>query len=91
MLDEELDVLLIAKQLRLLRAIANEKFTKQQILNIVNHADVSVVNDDERQRIHDLTAILGVPLGEAEVARGADPESQRRGLNETDASGIEAN
>lgn len=28
MLDEELDVLLIAKQLRLLRALANEKYTK---------------------------------------------------------------
>lgn len=64
MLDEELDVLLVAKQLRLLRALSNEKYTKQQILAIVNHADVSLVNDDERQPIQDLTAILGVPLGE---------------------------
>ena len=69
MLDEELDVLLIAKQLRLLRALANDKYTKQQILSIVNHADVSLINDDERQSIQDLTKNLGVPLGDIEVQK----------------------
>ncbi len=77
MLDEELDVLLIAKQLRLLRALANEKYTKQEILAIVNHADVNLINDDERQSIQDLTAILGVPLGEVQIAKEKDQLAQK--------------
>jgi hypothetical protein len=42
MLDQEMDVLLFAKQMRLLRTIIYEKFDKKKktILNVVNQADL---------------------------------------------------
>jgi hypothetical protein len=40
MLDQEMDVLLFVKQMRLLRTIIYEKFDKQTILNVVNQADL---------------------------------------------------
>ena len=66
MLDEEMDILLIVKQLRLLRSMAAEKFTRRQILNIVNHSDLALVNDDPEAPL-DLTSVLGVPSQEATI------------------------
>jgi hypothetical protein len=66
MLDEEMDILLIVKQLRLLRSMAAEKFTRRQILNIVNHSDLALVNDDPEAPL-DLTSVLGVPMQEATI------------------------
>jgi hypothetical protein len=40
MLDQEMDVLMMVKQMRLLRTIIYEKYDKQTILNVVNHADL---------------------------------------------------
>lgn len=63
MLDEEMDILLIVKQMRLLRSMAAEKFSRRQILNIVNYSDLSVISADPEAPI-DLSGVLGVPMKE---------------------------
>jgi hypothetical protein len=46
MLDQEMDVLLFVKQMRLLRTIIYEKFDKQTILNVVNQADLYTLSKE---------------------------------------------
>lgn len=35
-----MDLLMIVKQLRLVRAMSNEKYTKDQMRNIINHPEL---------------------------------------------------
>ena len=66
MLDEEMDILLVVKQMRLVRAMANEKYTQEQILKIVNHPDAAVVGEGGRLKDEErgLAMQLGVPMAD---------------------------
>ena len=66
-LEDETDILLIVKQLRVLRALANERFSAEQIIGIVNESDVHVIQDDEN-RMPNLQRSLGVPSQEVTLS-----------------------